>query len=106
MACTCALAFSVAAQLDTEILIVDEALAVGDMAFQKKCLAKMREFSRSGRTVLFVSHSLAALENLCQKGIVLQQGRLVFSGSASEAIQHYVKGPSDPRAALATSGAV
>jgi len=98
------LAFSVAAHLDPEILIVDEALAVGDMAFQKKCLAKMREFSRSGRTVLFVSHSLAALENLCQKGIVLQQGQLVFSGSASEAVQHYVGGPSQRHTTLASSG--
>jgi lipopolysaccharide transport system ATP-binding protein len=98
------LAFAVAAHLEPEILIVDEALAVGDMAFQKKCLAKMRDFSRSGRTVLFVSHSLAALENLCRKGIVLQQGQLVFSGSASEAIQHYVAGPSERRAAIAAGG--
>jgi len=98
------LAFAVAAHLEPEILIVDEALAVGDMAFQKKCLAKMRDFSRSGRTVLFVSHSLAALENLCRKGIVLQQGQLVFSGSASEAIKHYVGGPSGRRPAVASGG--
>jgi lipopolysaccharide transport system ATP-binding protein len=98
------LAFAVAAHLEPEILIVDEALAVGDMAFQKKCLAKMRDFSRSGRTVLFVSHSLAALENLCRKGIVLQQGQLVFSGSASAAIQHYVAGPSERRPAIAAGG--
>ncbi len=98
------LAFSVAAHLDPEILIVDEALAVGDMAFQKKCLAKMRDFSRSGRTVLFVSHSLAALENLCSKGIVLTQGQLVFSGSASDAIKHYVAGPSECHAATASCG--
>src|SRR5579863_2006706 len=96
------LAFAVAAHLEPEILIVDEALAVGDMAFQKKCLAKMRDFSRSGRTVLFVSHSLAAVENLCRKAMVLQQGRLVFSGSAGEAIQHYVAGPSERRPALAS----
>jgi lipopolysaccharide transport system ATP-binding protein len=98
------LAFAVAAHLEPEILIVDEALAVGDMAFQKKCLAKMRDFSRSGRTVLFVSHSLAALENLCRKGIVLQQGQLVFSGSASEAIKHYVGGPSGRRPAVTSGG--
>jgi lipopolysaccharide transport system ATP-binding protein len=98
------LAFAVAAHLEPEILIVDEALAVGDMAFQKKCLAKMRDFSRSGRTVLFVSHSLAALENLCRKGIVLQHGQLVFSGSASEAIKHYVGGPSERRPAIPSDG--
>ena len=93
------LAFAVAAHLQPEILIVDEALAVGDMAFQKKCLAKMREFGQSGRTVLFVSHSLAALENLCRKGIVLEHGALVFSGSAAEAIQHYAGGASGQRTA-------
>jgi lipopolysaccharide transport system ATP-binding protein len=98
------LAFAVAAHLDPEILIVDEALAVGDMAFQKKCLAKMREFGQSGRTVLFVSHSLAALENLCRKGIVLQHGALVFSGSASDAIKHYVGGSSGQQQASASGG--
>ena len=98
------LAFAVAAHLEPEILIVDEALAVGDMAFQKKCLAKMRDFSQSGRTVLFVSHSLAALENLCRKGIVLQHGQLAFSGSASEAIKHYMGGPSEHHPALASGG--
>lgn len=86
------LAFSVAAHLEPEILIVDEALAVGDMAFQKKCLAKMKDFGQSGRTVLFVSHSLATVENLCQRGIVLRQGQLAFSGSAADAIKHYVRG--------------
>jgi len=98
------LAFAVAAHLEPEILIVDEALAVGDMVFQKKCMAKMREFGESGRTVLFVSHSLAALENLCRKGIVLRHGELVFSGSASEAIKHYLGGPSGQKPASASGG--
>jgi lipopolysaccharide transport system ATP-binding protein len=98
------LAFAVAAHLEPEILIVDEALAVGDMAFQKKCLAKMREFSQSGHTVLFVSHSLAALENLCRKGIVLRHGELVFSGSASEAIKHYLGDPCGQQPASASAG--
>lgn len=90
------LAFAVAAHLETEILIVDEALAVGDMAFQKKCLAKMKEFGQSGRTVLFVSHGLAALENLCRKGIVLQRGELAFSGNVGEAIKYYLGSSTGP----------
>ncbi len=98
------LAFAVAAHLDPEILIVDEALAVGDLAFQKKCLAKMREFSQGGRTVLFVSHGLAALESLCRKGIVLERGKLVFGGSASDAVKHYVSGPSQQRAHAVSGG--
>ena len=84
------LAFAVAAHLDPEILIVDEVLAVGDMAFQKKCLGKMGEVSRSGRTVLFVSHNMPAVENLCSRAVVLHQGRLEFDGTPKEAIQHYL----------------
>ena len=84
------LAFAVAAHLDPEILVVDEVLAVGDMAFQKKCLGKMSEVSHGGRTVLFVSHNMAAVENLCQRGIVLKKGRMVFDGSSKEAIQYYL----------------
>jgi lipopolysaccharide transport system ATP-binding protein len=67
------LAFAVAAHMETEILLVDEVLAVGDAAFQKKCLGKMREVSRVGKTVLFVSHQMAAVQNLCQSGILLSQ---------------------------------
>jgi lipopolysaccharide transport system ATP-binding protein len=85
------LAFAVAAHLQPEILIVDEVLAVGDLAFQKKCLGKMSEVSRSGRTVLFVSHNLPAVENLCSRGIVLRSGRLAFSGTAKDTIAHYVR---------------
>src|SRR5712692_6188799 len=86
------LAFAVAAHLDPEILIVDEVLAVGDVAFQKKCLGKMNEVSKSGRTVLFVSHNMAAVENLCQRGVVLERGRVVFDGTAKDAVQHYLSG--------------
>jgi lipopolysaccharide transport system ATP-binding protein len=84
------LAFAVAAHLDPEILIVDEVLAVGDLTFQKKCLGKMSEVSRGGRTVLFVSHNMAAIENLCTRGIVLHQGQLCFDGGSKEAIQYYL----------------
>jgi lipopolysaccharide transport system ATP-binding protein len=84
------LAFAVAAHLDPEILIIDEVLAVGDMAFQKKCLGKMGEASRAGRTVLFVSHNLAMIQNLCQRGIVLQKGNLVYDGPTQDAIDVYV----------------
>ncbi|MDP2176982.1 ABC transporter ATP-binding protein [Methylicorpusculum sp.] len=83
------LAFAVAAHLEPEILIVDEVLAVGDMQFQKKCLGKMEEVSHQGRTVLFVSHNMAMISNLCQKGIMLDAGQLEFQGQISEAILHY-----------------
>jgi lipopolysaccharide transport system ATP-binding protein len=83
------LAFAVAAHLDPEILIIDEVLAVGDQAFQQKCLGKISEVARGGRTVLFVSHNAAAVENLCTRGIVLNHGRLVFEGTQSEAIHFY-----------------
>jgi len=84
------LAFAVAAHLDPEILVVDEVLAVGDLSFQKKCLGKMSEVSRGGRTVLFVSHNMAAIENLCTRGVVLHQGKLAFDGGSKDAIQFYL----------------
>ena len=84
------LAFAVAAHLEPEILIVDEVLAVGDVAFQKKCLGKMSEVSRGGRTVLFVSHSMAAVENLCSRGILLEEGRVLFSGDMKQTVDHYL----------------
>ncbi|HXG08255.1 MAG TPA: polysaccharide ABC transporter ATP-binding protein, partial [Gemmataceae bacterium] len=83
------LAFAVAAHLEPEVLVVDEVLAVGDMAFQKKCLGKMEDVAQGGRTVLFVSHNMAAVEGLCQRGIVLAHGRLVYQGDAREAVRHY-----------------
>lgn len=84
------LAFSVAAFLEPEILIIDEVLAVGDVEFQKKCLGKMDEVSKSGRTILFVSHNLTAVESLCPRSVMLEQGRLVKSGSSNEVIKHYL----------------
>jgi lipopolysaccharide transport system ATP-binding protein len=83
------LAFAVAAHLNTEILLADEVLAVGDIAFQRKCLRKMSEISRQGRTVLFVSHNMAAIAGLCRHGLVLVAGKLMFEGSAQEAIRLY-----------------
>jgi lipopolysaccharide transport system ATP-binding protein len=83
------LAFAVAAYLEPEILVVDEVLAVGDAEFQKKCLGKMNEVSRSGRTVLFVSHNMAAVKSLCTKGIVLQNGQIKFQGGAMDAVSVY-----------------
>jgi lipopolysaccharide transport system ATP-binding protein len=85
------LGFAVAAHLQPEILIVDEVLAVGDMAFQKKCLGKMSEVSKGGRTVLFVSHNMAAVENLCQRGILLKQGQLVYDGDSKSAVGQYLE---------------
>jgi lipopolysaccharide transport system ATP-binding protein len=83
------LAFAVAAHLEPEILIVDEVLAVGDASFQQRCVGKMSEVSRTGRTVLFVSHNAAAVENLCTRGIVLHRGRMDFDGTQTEALEHY-----------------
>jgi lipopolysaccharide transport system ATP-binding protein len=84
------LAFAVAAHLDPEILVVDEVLAVGDAAFQGKCLGKMGEVSRSGRTILFVSHNMAAVSDLCSRALVFENGREVFSGSATGAVTEYI----------------
>jgi lipopolysaccharide transport system ATP-binding protein len=85
------LAFAVAAHMEPEILIVDEVLAVGDAQFQKKCLGKMNEVARDGRTVLFVSHNMAAVENLCQRAVVLSHGSVDFVGSQRDAIRHYLR---------------
>jgi lipopolysaccharide transport system ATP-binding protein len=89
------LAFAVAAHLEPEILVVDEVLAVGDAEFQKKCLGKMGEVAKEGRTVLFVSHNMAAIENLCQRAIILQQGKVQYIGSQSESIAKYLVSFSD-----------
>ena len=86
------LAFAVAAHLESEILIVDEVLAVGDAEFQRKCIGKMGEVSKGeGRTVLFVSHNMAAVHSLCDKGIVLQNGIKLFEGNVNDAISNYQK---------------
>ncbi len=84
------LAFAVAAHLEPEILIVDEVLAVGDAQFQDKCLGKMQDVSESGRTVLFVSHNMAAIRQLCSSAILMHKGSVNFAGSAEEGIRHYL----------------
>jgi len=84
------LAFAVAAHLEPEILLIDEVLAVGDAEFQKKCIGKMDEVSKSGRTILFVSHNLEAMQKLCPKGILLQNGRLVADGNINDLITTYL----------------
>ena len=85
------LGFSVAAHLEPDILVVDEVLAVGDAEFQKKAIGKMQDVSKGeGRTVLFVSHNMAAVRNLCQKGVVLRDGMTDFIGTADEAIDYYL----------------
>lgn len=88
------LAFAVAAHLEPEILLVDEVLAVGDAAFQNKCLGKMSEVSRAGRTVVFISHNMAAVENLCDRGILIENGRVTFSGDMKQTVDHYLQGAS------------
>lgn len=85
------LAFAVAAHLQPEILIVDEVLAVGDAAFQKKCLGKMSQVSRDGRTVIFVSHNMGAVQNLCSRVLWLDRGRVVQEGEPSRVISDYLK---------------
>lgn len=84
------LAFAVAAHLESEILIVDEVLAVGDLAFQKKCLKKMENVSRQGRTVLFVSHSMAAITRLCHRAILLEEGNLLADGPSQKVVSQYL----------------
>ena len=88
------LAFAVAAHLEPEILIVDEVLAVGDAQFQKKCMGKMENVGREGRTILFVSHNMAAIKTLCSTGIVLNKGQMIFQGGAEEAVDQYL-GPNN-----------
>ncbi|MCM1981759.1 ABC transporter ATP-binding protein [Lyngbya confervoides] len=85
------LAFAVAAHLEPEILVVDEVLAVGDAKFQSKCLGKMKDVAHSGRTVLFVSHNMAAIRQLCNQAILLDQGRLSFQGDTEEGVARYLK---------------
>ena len=84
------LAFAVAAHLESEILIVDEVLAVGDAEFRKKCMGKMSEVSKTGRTILFVSHDMSAISTLCTKGILLSNGKIVFEGSVEQLVSKYM----------------
>ncbi len=89
------LAFAVAANLEPEVLVVDEVLAVGDAEFQKKCLGKMKSVSEHGRTVLFVSHNMAAVKSICRRGILLKNGTLEFDGAANAAVDFYMQSGSD-----------
>jgi lipopolysaccharide transport system ATP-binding protein len=94
------LAFAVAAHLEPEILLVDEVLAVGDIIFQNKCLRKMGDVANEGRTVLFVSHNMAAIESLCKQGLVLNAGRVEFIGTQTEAIAKYFEKFNDKKVSL------
>jgi lipopolysaccharide transport system ATP-binding protein len=89
------LAFAVAAHLEPEVLLVDEVLAVGDMAFQKKCLGKMGQVSRAGRTILFVSHNMTAVKALCSRAVLFEGGRLVADGDIDGVVQRYLTGGLD-----------
>jgi homopolymeric O-antigen transport system ATP-binding protein len=91
------LAFAVAAHLEPEILLVDEVLAVGDAAFQKKCLGKMGEVAHRGKTVIFVSHDMRAVLHLCGQGILLQNGRLERSGGIGSVVDAYLDSAPEPR---------
>ena len=84
------LAFAVAAHMEPEILLVDEVLAVGDVAFRRKCLGKMRDVASSGRTILFVSHNMPSIINLCQRAILLNEGKIVSDGKAADVVEHYL----------------
>ena len=95
------LAFAVAAHLEPEILIVDEVLAVGDAEFQKKCLGKMKDVSGEGRTVLFVSHNMGAIQSLCDKTIVLQKGQVVYDGEVNGGVSYYLTNNNTQTAQLA-----
>ena len=86
------LAFAVAAHLEPEILLVDEVLAVGDAEFQRKCLGKMNDIAQQGRTVLFVSHNMAAVQRLCSSAILLREGKVPFSGDAASVVAEYLRG--------------
>ena len=89
------LAFSVAAHLDAEIMIMDEVLAVGDVAFQNKCIKKMKEIADSGRTILYVSHNMSTVRNLCKRCIIIEKGEKVFDGDTEDAIAKYISSNSE-----------
>jgi lipopolysaccharide transport system ATP-binding protein len=84
------LAFAVAAHLEPDTLIVDEVLAVGDVAFQKKCLGKMGDVAASGRTVLLVSHNMAAVENMCSRALLLDRGKAIAAGPTRDVLDEYL----------------
>ena len=84
------LAFAVAAHLEPEIMLIDEVLAVGDIEFQKKCLGKMGEISRGGKTIIFVSHNMSAVRNLCKRTILIDQGKLIYDDDSDTVINKYI----------------
>src|SRR5450432_1414451 len=84
------LAFAVAAHMEPEILVVDEVLAVGDHQFQEKCMGKMRDVGRSGRTILFVSHNMTAIQNLCSRAVMLKDGKVLVDGSVEDCLANYL----------------
>jgi lipopolysaccharide transport system ATP-binding protein len=94
------LAFGVAAHLEPEVLIVDEVLAVGDAQFQKKCLGKINDVAKHGRTVLFVSHNMDAVRKLCTRGILLEQGQMVDDGSSEQVIKKYIEGGAEAQSSF------
>lgn len=100
------LAFAVAAHLEPEILIVDEVLAVGDAQFQKKCLGKMQDAGKDGKTVLFVSHNMSFVSELCDNGILLRAGQVAFTGPISETIDYYLKNVKEMSTALYSTNSV
>lgn len=96
------LAFAVAAHLEPEILLVDEVLAVGDLAFQRKCLGKMSDVAKQGRTILFVSHNMGAVRSLCSRGVVLNEGTVVADGDIASSIETYYRLTTQEQEAVAT----
>ncbi len=85
------LGFAVAAEVDPDILLIDEILSVGDAAFQEKCMARIEEFRRNGKTIVFVSHALSTVEQLCNRALLLHEGRLVAEGPPSQVVESYEK---------------
>lgn len=85
------LAFSTAINVSPDILLIDEVLAVGDEAFQKKCLEKFEEYKRNGKTILFVSHDLPLIKKICEKSILLHRGEIVSRGESERIISHYLE---------------
>ncbi len=85
------LAFSVAVHVNPDILLIDEILSVGDAAFQKKCLEKMNEFKKAGKTIIFISHAMSQIEQFCERVIYIKEGQISFDGPAKEGLDHYKK---------------
>ena len=98
------LAFAVAAHLEPEILVVDEVLAVGDAAFQNKCLGKMQEVARGGRTILLVSHQMDVVRRLCTRAVLLNQGKVTAEGDVSDVVNQYLAEGAGPRVAGRAGG--